>query len=41
LVVFSLMVNGARGSSLDVDAALDEFVSSLGAAPAPPVATRE
>jgi D-alanyl-D-alanine carboxypeptidase/D-alanyl-D-alanine-endopeptidase (penicillin-binding protein 4) len=38
-VVFSLLVNGARGSSLDVDAALDAFVASLGArseAAAPP-----
>ena len=40
-LAFSLLVNGARGSSLDVDAALDAFVSSLGAAPAPPVASRE
>ncbi len=30
-LVFSLIVNGARGSSLDVDAAIDAFVASLGA----------
>ncbi len=49
-VVFSLLVNGARGSSLDVDAAIDAFVSSVGAAttpeapaapPEPPVAASE
>ncbi len=31
-LVFALLVNGARGSSLDVDAAIDAFVASLGAA---------
>jgi D-alanyl-D-alanine carboxypeptidase/D-alanyl-D-alanine-endopeptidase (penicillin-binding protein 4) len=35
-VVFSLLVNGARGNSLDVDAAIDVFVSSLGTASQPP-----
>ncbi len=40
-VVFSLLVNGARGSSLDVDAAIDDFVASLGAASPAPVATRD
>jgi D-alanyl-D-alanine carboxypeptidase/D-alanyl-D-alanine-endopeptidase (penicillin-binding protein 4) len=42
-VAFSLLVNGARGSSLDVDAAIDAFVASLSPAepdPAPePVAS--
>lgn len=32
LMVFALIVNGARGSSLDVDAAIDAFITSLGAA---------
>ena len=31
LLAFSVIVNGARGSSLDVDAAVDAFVESLGA----------
>jgi D-alanyl-D-alanine carboxypeptidase len=35
LYAFSVVINGARGSSLDVDAAIDAFVASLGAAPAP------
>ena len=30
-LVFSLIVNGARAAPADVDAALDEFVSALGA----------
>lgn len=34
LRVFSLLVNGARGSSLDVDAAIDDFVERI-AAPVP------
>ena len=34
--VFSLLVNGARGSSLDVDAAIDVFVTALSAQPAAP-----
>ena len=33
-LIFSLLVNGARGSSLDVDAAIDAFVETL-AGPAP------
>jgi D-alanyl-D-alanine carboxypeptidase len=35
LRAFSVVVNGARGSSLDVDAAIDAFVASLGPAAAP------
>jgi D-alanyl-D-alanine carboxypeptidase/D-alanyl-D-alanine-endopeptidase (penicillin-binding protein 4) len=31
-LIFVLIVNGARGSSLDVDAAIDAFVAELGAA---------
>ena len=41
LIVFSLLVNGARGSSLDVDLAIDGFVASLGAASPAPVAARD
>jgi D-alanyl-D-alanine carboxypeptidase len=32
LWVFSVLVNGARGSPLDVDAAIDTFVAALAAA---------
>ncbi len=30
-LVFSVLVNGARGSSLDVDAAIDAFIADLSA----------
>jgi D-alanyl-D-alanine carboxypeptidase/D-alanyl-D-alanine-endopeptidase (penicillin-binding protein 4) len=36
LRAFSVVVNGARGSSLDVDAAIDRFVASLGPAASAP-----
>jgi D-alanyl-D-alanine carboxypeptidase len=35
-LVFSVLVNGARGGRLDVDAALDAFVAGIRRALAPP-----